>query len=289
MRTVILGANGQLGTDLAKALADWPVTRATRADFDACDPAAARSFLAAARPDLVINTTAFHHLDTCEAQPERAFAVNAIAVRDLAAICRDLNATLVHVSTDYVFGGDAGRTTPYTEADLPAPVNTYGVTKAAGEQFVRATCPKHFVVRTCGLYGVAGASGKGGNFVELMIRLAKEGKPIKVVTDQVATPTATKDLAAKIKELALSEAYGTYHVTSEGSCSWHEFAGTIFRRLGLTPEFGGQTSAESGAKTRRPAYSVLAKDGLRKAGLSPMRPWPEALAEYLRDKGHLPA
>ena len=289
MRTVIIGANGQLGTDLLRAFADWPVTRATRADFDVCDAAAARRFLADRKPELVINATAFHHLDTCEAQPEKAFAVNATAVRDLAASCRDLNATLVHVSTDYVFGGDPARATPYTEADPPAPVNTYGVAKLAGEHFVRLGCPKHFVVRTCGLYGVAGASGKGGNFVELMVRLVKEGKPIKVVTDQVATPTATKDLAAKIKELVLSEVYGTYHVTSEGSCSWYEFAGKIFELLGLTPEFGGQTSAESGAKTRRPAYSVLAKDGLRKAGVSPMRPWPEALAEYLRDKGHLPA
>lgn len=286
MRTVIIGANGQLGTDLSKAFADWPVTKATRADFDVCDAVAARQFLAAAKPEVVVNTTAFHHLDACEAQPEKAFAVNATAARDLAAACRDLNATLVHVSTDYAFGGDAARSTPYTEADRPAPVNTYGASKVAGEHLVRVTCPKHFIVRTCGLYGVAGASGKGGNFVELMVRLAKEGKPIKVVTDQVATPTATRDAAAKIKELVLSEVYGTYHVTSEGSCSWYEFARAIFEAVGLAPDFAGQTSAESGAKTRRPAYSVLAKDGLRTAGLPPMRPWPEALAEYLREKGH---
>lgn len=286
MRTVILGANGQLGTDLRKAFADWPLTHVTRADFDICDTPALQAFLAQARPQLVVNTTAFHHLDTCEAQPEKAFAVNAIAVRDLAATCRDRNATLVHLSTDYVFGGDLARTAPYTESDTPAPVNTYGVSKVAGEHLVRAMCPKHFIVRTCGLYGTAGASGKGRNFVELMVRLAKEGKPIRVVTDQVLTPTATADVANTIKELVRSEVYGTYHVTSEGQCSWYEFAEAIFRRLRLSPEFRGQTSAESGAKTRRPAYSVLAQDGLRKVGLPPMRPWSDALAEYLRAQGH---
>jgi dTDP-4-dehydrorhamnose reductase len=287
MKTVLIGSNGQLGTDLVKALAGWPLARATHADFDVCDAAAARQFLTAAKPELVINTAAFHKLDDCETQPHKAFAVNATAVRDLAGICRDLGATLVHISTDYVYGGE--QSTPYTEEDLPSPVNVYGVSKLAGELLVRATCPRHYIIRTCGLYGVAGASGKGGNFPELMIRLAREGKPIKVVRDQVLTPSSTRDVAAKIHELVQTGRYGVYHVTNSGSCSWYEFAGQIFHLLNLRPDFTSTTTAAFAAATQRPAYSVLAKDGLRRAGLAAMRPWQEALVDYLRKKGHLTA
>ena len=287
MRTVILGANGQLGTDLVKAFTGWPLVKATHADFDVCDASATRQFLTAAKPELVLNTTAFHKLDDCEDQPQKAFAVNASAVRDLAIICRDLGATLVHFSTDYVFGGQ--QSTPYTEDDPPSAINVYGVSKVAGELLVRAICPRHYIVRVCGLYGTAGASGKGGNFPELMIRLAREDKPIKVVCDQILTPTSTRDVAAKVHELVQTNRYGVYHVTNSGSCSWHEFAGKIFQLLGLRPDFTATTTAAFAAKTQRPAYSVLAKDGLRRTGLTPMRTWQEALADYLCDKGHLTA
>src|SRR5579875_224088 len=287
MRTVVLGANGQLGTDLVQNFVDWPLIKATHADFDVCDAVAARQFLTAAKAELVINTTAFHKLDDCEDQPQKAFAVNATAVRDLAVICRDLGATLVHLSTDYVFGGS--QTTPYSEDDPTTPVNVYGVSKVAGESLVRATCPRHYIVRTCGLYGVAGASGKGGNFPELMIRLAREGKPIKVVCDQILTPSSTRDVAIKIRELVETGRYGTYHITNDGSCSWYEFAERIFQLLRLRPDFTATTTAAFAAKTQRPAYSVLAKEGLRRAGLAAMRPWQEALADYLREKGHLSA
>jgi dTDP-4-dehydrorhamnose reductase len=288
MRTAIIGANGQLGTDLIKAFAGWPLVKATRADFDVCDAEAARQFLTAAKVELVVNTTAFHKLDECEDQPLQAFAVNAAAPRDLAVICRDLGATLVHLSTDYVFGG-RGSTTPYSEDDATSPVNVYGASKVAGESLVQSSCPQHYIVRTCGLYGLAGASGKGGNFAELMIRLAREEKPIKVVSDQFLTPSSTRDVAAKIRELVETERYGVYHITNSGSCSWHEFAGQIFQLLRLRPDFTATTSAAFAAKTQRPAYSVLAKDGLRRAGLAAMRPWQEALVEYLHEKGHLSA
>jgi dTDP-4-dehydrorhamnose reductase len=189
------------------------------------------------------------------------------------------------MSTDYVFGGE--KRAPYTEDDAPNPLNVYGVSKLAGEYFVRALCPKHFIVRTSGLYGVAGSSGKGGNFVETMIRLAKEGKPIRVVTDQVLTPTYTRDLAHKIKELLQTEAYGVYHITNSGQCSWYEFAAKIFELLSLKPDFGPTTSAEFGAKAKRPAYSVLAHGRLAQLGLDDLRSWPEALAAYLEEKGLL--
>lgn len=288
MKVALIGANGQLGSDLARVLAGWcDLLPLTRAQLDVCAPDAVRAVLGEARPDVVINTSAFHKLEECEEKPDQAFQVNALAVRDLARVCRDLGSVLVHVSTDYVFGAD--RRTTHAETDPPGPVNVYGVSKVAGEHFVQALCPRHFLVRTCGLYGLAGASGKGGNFVELMIRLAKEGKPIKVVDDQVLTPTATKDLAAKIKELIQTDRFGLYHVTSSGQCSWYQFAGRIFALLGLTPDLTPTTTASFGSKVQRPAYSVLAHNALLRNGFEDMRPWPEALRDYLVEKGHLRA
>lgn len=284
MRVAVIGANGQLGTDLVKTLSDWDLIPLIHQDLDICDFVYTRKVLEDAKPRIVINTAAFNRVDDCEGEPSRAFWVNAFAVRKLAQVCAELGCILVHISTDYVFGGE--KRSPYTEDDAPNPLNVYGVSKLAGEHFVRHTCPKHFIIRTSGLYGVAGSSGKGGNFVETIVHLAKEGKPIRVVTDQVLTPTYTKDLADKIKELLQTEAYGLYHITNSGQCSWYEFAGKIFELLEMKPDFGPTTSAEFGAKARRPAYSVLAHEKLKRLGLDDLRPWPEALYAYLREKGH---
>jgi dTDP-4-dehydrorhamnose reductase len=162
----------------------------------------------------------------------------------------------------------------------------YGISKLAGEYFARNACSRHFVVRTSGLYGAAGARGKGGNFVETMVRIAREGRPIRVVNDQVLTPTYTRDLAQAIKRLLLTEAYGVYHVTNSGACSWYEFAGRIFKRLGLAPEFGPTSSAEWGARARRPPYSVLATEKVVHAAGGELRVWTEALDAYLKEKGY---
>lgn len=281
-RVVVIGANGQLGTDLVKVFKDWDLILFAHSDLDICDFVYTRKILAEAHPGIVINTAAFNRVDDCEDEPSKAFWVNTYAVRKLAQFCAELDCCLVHMSTDYVFGGE--KRTPYTEDDAPNPLNVYGVSKLAGEYFVRNICPKHFIIRTSGLYGVAGSSGKGGNFVETMIRLAKEGKPIRVVNDQVLTPTYTKDLAEKIKELLQTEAYGLYHITNSGECSWYEFAGKIFELLGLKPDFRPTTSAEFGANAKRPAYSVLAHERLKRLGLDDLRPWPEALEAYLQEK-----
>lgn len=286
MKVVLIGATGQLGTDIIRVFDERDLTPLTHAQLDVCDGDATRQILRDLKPDVVINTSAYHKVDECEDKVHRSFEVNAYAVRNLAQVCADIDATLVHLSTDYVFGG-CERQTPWSETDAPCPINVYGISKLAGENFARYLAPKHFVIRTTGLYGIAGASGKGGNFVELMIRLAKEGKPIRVVTDQVLTPTYTRDLALKIKELIQTEAYGLYHLTSGGSCAWYEFARTIFELLDRKPDFGPTTSASFPTRARRPAYSVLAHDSLLKAGLPDLRPWPEALEAYLREKGHL--
>ena len=142
-----------------------------------------------AAPDVVVNCAAYNFVDKAESEPDAAFAVNAWGVRDLARVCRDLDCVLVHFSTDYVFGLDSGRARPYAETDAPGPVSVYGLSKLAGEYLVRALCPRHFVIRTCGLYGVWGSGGKGGNFVETMLRVAGQGKPLRVVDDQICTPS----------------------------------------------------------------------------------------------------
>jgi dTDP-4-dehydrorhamnose reductase len=285
---VIIGSNGQLGTDLQPALNGWRITPLTHADLDVCDAEKARAVFADLRPDVVINTSAFHKVDLCEDEPVPTFAVNAIGAYNLARAAKELDFTLVHFSSDYVFDG-RGRV-PYREDDLANPVSVYGTSKLAGEKLVRAFCPRHFVIRSTGLYGVAGASGKGGNFVETMIRLGKAG-PVRVVDDQVMTPTATADLAAAVAALLAREGqpevpYGLYHVTSGGQCSWFFFAKTIFELAGMDVSLSPITTAESGSKATRPAFSVLDHGKWMRAGFAELRPWREALGDYLRAKGH---
>jgi len=280
MRTVVLGAPGQLGRDLCPRLAGEVVPLA-RADADLTDAARLRDKLNALRPDCVVNCAAYNFVDKAEAEPDAAFAVNAWAVRNLATACRDLGCTLVHFSTDYVFGLDASRRTPLAETDPPGPVSAYGLSKLAGEYLVRATCPKHFVIRTCGLYGVWGSGGKGGNFVETMLRLAGQGKPLRVVDDQRCTPSFTADVADAAVALIRTGKYGLYHLTNAGDCSWFEFAREIFRIAGVTADLAPITSDQFGAPARRPAYSVLANDKAASVGNAPPRPWKEAIRAYL--------
>jgi dTDP-4-dehydrorhamnose reductase len=190
----------------------------------------------------------------------------------------------VHFSTDYVFGQDVTRSSPWTEEDTPGPVSTYGISKLAGEHFVRSICDRHFVIRTCGLYGAWGAGGKGGNFIETMLRLAGSGRPVRVVNDQVCTPTYTRDLADAVVRLLHTGRFGLYHITSSGCCSWHQLATAIFQLSGLQVEAHPISTQEFGAAARRPAYSVLSNSRCELLGLPPMRSWREALADYLNER-----
>jgi dTDP-4-dehydrorhamnose reductase len=282
-RYAILGANGQLGRDLCPRLSG-EVHALTREQADLAKPSELRTFLSNLRPDIVVNCAAYNFVDRAEAEPAAAFAVNAWGVCDLAAICRDLNCTLVQFSTDYVFGLDQTRRTPWCEADAPGPVSVYGLSKLSGEYVVRSVCPKHFVIRTCGLYGVWGSGGKGGNFVETMLRLAGQGKPLRIVADQTCTPSYSVDVAEAAIALLNTDHYGLYHVTNSGSCTWHELASTIFALSGLNVQPTAITSAEFGAAARRPSYSVLAAGAYHSLGLKPMRPWRDALAAYLDER-----
>jgi dTDP-4-dehydrorhamnose reductase len=277
VKHVVLGAAGQLGHELCSRL-EGEVVGLTRGQADLTQHESLRATLAELRPDFVVNCAAYNFVDRAEREPDAAFATNAWGVRALATICRDLDCTLVHFGTDYVFGIEGTRKSPYQEIDAPGPVNVYGLSKLAAEYLVRAVCPKHVVIRTCGLYGVRGSGGKGGNFVETMLRIAQANKPLRVVSDQVCTPSYAADVAEATARLLAAGGHGLYHFTNAGSCSWYEFAVAIFEVAGVKADLAAISSLEFGAAARRPVYSVLA------SRLPPLRPWREALEAYLRER-----
>lgn len=282
MRVLLTGGQGQLARDLAAVYAHEDVTALSRAELDITNPEQIEAAVAGIRPHLIVNTAAYHQVDRCESEPEMSFLVNAAAPQRLAASANRHGAVLVHISTDYVFDGEQRR--PYREDDPVGPLSVYGASKAAGEMAVRAASDRHLIVRTTGLYGAGGRETGRGNFVETMLRLAAAGTPLQVVSDQVMTPSFTEDVAAAIKGLTDREVLGTVHVTNSGGCSWYDFACEIFRLSGMHPEVAPATQAERPSPARRPAYSVLAHDRLRAAGLPELRPWQEALAQYLAER-----
>jgi len=285
MRILLLGAGGQLATDLLATLTGDKIFPFAHEELDICDATMVRTRVSNLRPDAILNTAAFHRVDECEDQPERSFQVNAVGVYHLARAAAEIGAVLVHFSTDYVF--DGAKRSPYVESDAPNPQSVYALSKRAGELIVQRYCQRYFLVRTCGLYGLANRRGKGTNFVETMLRRAAEGQSIRVVTDQVLTPTSSADLARTIMPLVHTDRFGLYHLTNTGECSWFEFAQEIFRLTGLSPDLQPTTSEALGRKARRPAYSVLDNFNYRAAGFPALRPWQEALADYLRRRAAL--
>jgi dTDP-4-dehydrorhamnose reductase len=283
MKTLVLGSAGQLGRDLTPLL-PGEVVAATRADADFGTPGSLTALVRQHSPNLVVNCAAYNLVDKAEAEPDAAFAVNAWGVRELATACREADAKLVHVSTDYVFGLNAARATPFAEDDAPGPVSVYGLSKLCGEYVVRSLCPKHLVVRTCGLYGVWGSGGKGGNFVETMLRVAGQGKPLRVVNDQLCTPSYTKDVAATIAALIAAAATGLFHTTNAGGTTWHDLAAEVFRQAGVSANLSPIATAERNDPAKRPPYSVLSCAKLTTVGVPAPRPWREALAAYLTER-----
>ena len=285
MKTLLIGAAGQLGVDVAEAFADTELTTADLEDaelrLDLTDADAVTRLLAQElRPDLVINTAAAHNVPRCEEQPEVAFAVNATAVRHLAAVCQACEARLIHISTDYVFG--RGGTRPYTETDPPAPLNIYAASKLAGEHLIAAECENHVIVRSSGLYGAAPCRAKGGrNFVRMMLHLAQTRPEVKVVTDEILTPTYTVPLAQQIRVIAEQAEPGLYHATCNGACSWYEFAQAIFEETGAEVALLEATGDDFPSPVKRPDYSVLENAHLRAQGLDVMPHWRDALKAYL--------
>jgi len=288
MKVLVTGANGQLGTDLCKVLRDFELIPLTHKDIEISDTDSVKQAFNKHKPDIIINTAAYVRVDDCETERDKAFLINALGARNIAVAAQELGAKLVYISTDYVFGGeDEPRTIPYTEFDVPAPLNTYGKSMLAGENFVRHLCRRHFIVRTSGLFGVAGSRGKGGNFIETMLRLAKERDELTVVDDQVFSPTYTMDLARKIAQLMTTDYYGIFHITNRGVCSWYEFTTGILKLAGIKTPVVPITSDQYPQKARRPRYSVLDNYHLRLLGMDDVRAWQEALKDYLVAKGHI--
>jgi dTDP-4-dehydrorhamnose reductase len=283
MRVAVIGSNGQLGTDLMKALQDGhDAIGFTHEDLEVSDYNSCLK-LKEHHPDVIINTAAFHKTDQCEDDLVKTFSVNTIGARNVTAISKEIGAITVLMSTDYVFDGNKKK--PYTEDDLTRPINSYGISKLAGELYTEQN-PKHYIARVASLFGTAGASGKGGNFVETMIAKAKNNEVISVVDDMWMSPTYTKDAASMLKKIMeMKLPFGTYHVANQGYCTWLEFAEEIFKIMSLNTTLQPIKTRQLQVKASRPEFSALENAGLSRHGLH-MREWRTALNEYLIEKGH---
>jgi dTDP-4-dehydrorhamnose reductase len=284
MKIAIIGSIGQLGADLMKVLQhEHEVVGLTHQDIEVTDYNNCL-ILKEHHPDVIINTAAFHKTDQCEEEPLKTFSVNAIGARNIATISKEIKATNIFISTDYVFNGSKNE--PYVEGDTPNPINTYGISKLAGELYTKQN-PKHYIIRLASLFGVAGASGKGGNFVETMITKAKKNEPIHVVDDMWMSPTYTKDVATTIKKIIeLNLPFGTYHATNQGYCTWFQFAKEIFKLTGLIPTLTPIKTHQLQLKAKRPKFSALKSIKLPKYGIQ-MKQWKQALHDYLVEKRYI--
>ena len=279
LRIAVAGSGGQLGSELCRQLGERALGLDVP-DLDLTDGKGVRAAIADLRPDALINAAAYTKVDKAEEQADLCWAINAHGVGYLAEVCRELDCPLVQISTDYVFGGDPARRTPFGEGDEPSPQGVYARSKLEGERHA-AGWAKHFVVRTCGLYGPA-TPRSGGNFVATMLRLGQQRSQLRIVADQHCTPTYVTHLAQAIRFLLGSRAYGLYHVVNGGVTTWHGFAAEIFRQAGLPVSLEPITTAQYDAPAPRPAYSVLATGKYHALpGAPPMPTWQEALAEYL--------
>jgi len=279
MRVAIIGATGQLGSELARVFTDarrYEVVALGHQDLECTDPASVQAALTAVRPDVVINCAAFVRVDDCEDLPEEAFRVNALGALHVARACADLGARAVYISTDYVFDGAKGGA--YTEEDPPNPINIYGASKLAGEVLTRQACPRWLIVRAASLFGPGGARSKGGSFLDRIVARARAGEPLKVVADMVMSPTYTPDAAPAIERLVAEGYTGVFHVTNAGRCSWYEFAREALTLLGINASIIPVSASEFPARARRPKDSSL--EGRVIPGFT-MRPWQEALREFL--------
>ncbi len=291
MSVLVLGPNGQLGSDLFRANASRKsplnLVPIGRQELDVSQPEDVHEVLRRQEFETLINCTSYHKTDEVEKNASQAFAINSYAVKAMAEVCQQKHARFIHISTDYVFSGQT--TKPYKESDCLAPINVYGASKAMGETLACLAHDRVYVLRAASLFGVAGASSKGGNFGETMLRVGKEKGELRVVNDITMSPTSTADVAAYILEIIGEEAEpGIYHAVNSGQATWYEFAKEIIHRGGINAEVTPITSDEFPTVAARPAYSVL--DNKKMAAVVGDIPhWKEALDRYLHEKGHLAA
>jgi dTDP-4-dehydrorhamnose reductase len=274
MKILVTGAKGQLGKEIIRQGRDHELILTDRTTLDITKSSAVRKLFREVKPEAIIHCAAYTNVDGAEADPDGAFKVNAIGSQNVAAGCLEIGARLVAVSTDYVFDGTAIE--PYRESDPVNPQSVYGRTKWQGEELVRQILGRHYILRTAWLYG------EGNNFVRTMLRVAAEQPYLKVVNDQIGTPTSTVDLTRAIFKLLASDAYGTYHATCQGQCSWYDFAREIFRQAGKKVDVRPVTTAEFPRPAQRPPHSVLDNYMLRMTVGDPLRTWSEALQDYLK-------
>jgi dTDP-4-dehydrorhamnose reductase len=287
-RIAVVGAAGQLGRALVQKLGNRaiPVTR-TALDITAGDTV--RATIARLRPDLVINCAAWTAVDAAEKDSAGCHAVNATAVGHLAAACADHGVRFVQISTDYVFGADRTRTTPYRESDTPGPLNVYGTSKLAGEEAARI-CPNHLVIRTCGLYAASPEGPiRGRNFLDTMLVLAATLPKVRVVADQICTPSHVPDVADGILRLLRTEAVGTFHVVNEGQTSWYELASELFRRAGIATRVVPIESSAYPSPVERPRYSVLDTSAFATATRFQLPSWQTGVRDYLGEPSPAPS
>jgi dTDP-4-dehydrorhamnose reductase len=284
-RALVTGGGGQLASDLDEQLtaSGVEVRALSRGELDITDDDAVARAFEHVEPEVVFNCAAFHNLDVCEREEDRSFEVNARAVKRLAQRSAEAGAKLVHLSTNYVFDGRASE--PYREDDTPNPRSIYAISKLAGEYTALSYDADALVVRGAGLYGLHGSASKGGNFVTRMLRRAQEQGELKMVADQRLSPTFTADLAAALIEAVQAGATGVLHLTAAGECSWFEFTRAIVEIAGLeVPIEPVETTVPPGG-VDRPLNGVLARPAADAAGLSPLRDWREALADYMQHAG----
>lgn len=281
-RAIVFGCAGQLGVELVREFRQRGYETAgwERGQVDITDAAAVENAIARFNPDVVLNAAAYNQVDVAESEPAAAFQVNALAVRNIALACRQSGAKLVHYSTDYVFDGTAGR--PYVETDPPHPLGAYAVSKLAGEFYARAYLDDVLIVRTSGVFGLGGLQTARGNFIELMLRLAREGRTIRLVEDHIGSPTYAPALAARTADLVERGITGLIHVGGGTPISWFDFARMIFAEAGLTPDLRPTTEREYRTPARRPRYSALSNQRMESLGLAPMPPLETAVRSYLQ-------
>lgn len=278
LKIFVTGAKGQLGIDVINAFSNTNEIEGHDVDtLDISNIDSTVKMIKASKPDLIINCAAYTNVDGCEENIDLAYKVNAIGARNLAAAALESNSRLLHISTDFVFDGRGNK--PYIEFDNPNPLSIYGKSKLAGEELIREICPRHYILRTAWLYGK-----NGNNFVKTMLRLASERKTLTVVNDQFGSPTFTDDLVKAMGTVMNTEAYGTYHATNNGQCSWNDFAKAIFKHAGVDGiEVLPMTSEELNRPAERPKYSVLKNYMLELQFNHVMRDWEESLIGYFKD------
>jgi len=284
-RAAVFGAAGQLGIELVRELRarEYSVTAWNRTDVDITDPGAVERALATSEVDIVFNAAAYNQVDVAENEPLAAFLVNALAVRNLALACRQIDAKLVHFSTDYVFDGQASKS--YTEESATHPLSAYAVSKLAGELYAQAYLERVLILRTSGVFGAGGLRTARGNFVELMLRLAGGGKPIRVVEDYTASPSFSPALASRSIDLVERNHSGIFHIGGGTPISWFLFAQMIFEVAGIRPELLPTNEREYRTAARRPKYSALSNGKMERAGIAPMPPLRQALESYFAQRG----